>query len=142
MNQKANTVADLAAVLFQQEKGPTEKRKHLAETRMKRAEELKAQKGEENVKKAPVDVESTMTGVDGVSIRWANPADAEYAETWPKGVVHGDLERSRYTVAFPIVGEDVHSLPEVTFKDIRENVSSLVSAGAGDSVGQVPHATV
>lgn len=103
MNQKANTVADLAAVLLQQERGPTPEQADAIEKRRRKAESLKKiQKGKKKAKKMnPVPVEE-MVGVEGVKVRWANPLDAEYAETWPPAVVHdGFLQRSRYTAAFP-----------------------------------------
>lgn len=103
MDQKANSVADLAAVLQLQEQGPSEERIVSAERRRRRVETLKKQKGEDKVKKAPIDVASEMGGVKGVQVRWADILDAEYAETWPEGVVHNRLEKSRYTAAFPAV---------------------------------------
>lgn len=101
MNQKANSVADLAAVLLQQERGPTERRIATAERRQRRVAKLKMQKGEDKVKKRPLDVEKELAGVEGVMVRWVDIQDAEFAETWPEAVVHGGLERSRYTAAFP-----------------------------------------
>lgn len=103
MDQKANSVADLAAVLQLQEEGPSKARIENAKRRRDRVEILKRQKGEDNVKKAPLDVEKEMSGVEGVEVRWANMLDAEYAKAWPKGVFHGGLEKSRYTAAFPAV---------------------------------------
>lgn len=103
MNQRANSIADLAAVLELQKSGPSDERIVNAERRRRRVETLKRQKGEDKVKKAPIDVASEMGGVEGVSIRWANPLDKEFAEAWPEGVYHGDLEKSRYTAAFPAV---------------------------------------
>ena len=102
MNQKANSVADIAAVLLEQEKGPSQERIDNAERRMRRIEKLKKQKGEGKVRKAPVDVVKEMGGVDGVKVRWANLLDAEFAETWPEAVVHDGLEKSRHTAAFPL----------------------------------------
>ncbi|KAM0805064.1 transcriptional regulation of mitochondrial recombination-domain-containing protein [Usnea florida] len=103
MDQKANSVADLAAVLQLQEKGPSEERILRAERRRRRVETLKRQKGEGKVKKRPIDVASEMGGIQGVKVRWADILDAEYAETWPEAVIHGRLERHRYTAAFPAV---------------------------------------
>lgn len=103
MDQKANSVADLAAVLHLQGKGPSKKRILNAEIRRGRVETLKKQKGEDKVKKAPVDVASEMGGIEGVKVRWADILDAEFAKTWPEGVVHDVLEKSRYTAAFPAV---------------------------------------
>lgn len=104
MDQKANSVADLAAVLQLQEIGPSEERIVNAERRRRRVETLKKQKGEDQVKKAPVDVASEMRGVEGVTVRWANGLDSGFAETWPEAVRHMGLEKSRYTAAFPAVG--------------------------------------
>ena len=103
MDQKANSVADLAAVLQLQEKGPSEGRILNAERRRRRVETLKRQKGEGKVQKGPIDVASEMGGITGVKVRWADILDAEYAETWPEAVIHGGLERNRYTAAFPAV---------------------------------------
>ena len=103
MDQKANSVADLAAVLQLQEKGPSEGRILNAERRRRRVETLKRQKGEGKVQKGPIDVASEMGGITGVKVRWADILDAEYAETWPEAVIHGGLESNRYTAAFPAV---------------------------------------
>ena len=103
MDQKANSVADLAAVLLLQESGPSEQRIVNAERRRRRVETLKKQKGEENVKKAPIDVASEMGGTEGVKVRWADMLDMEFAEAWPDKVLHGGLEKNRYTAAFPAV---------------------------------------
>ena len=103
MDQKANSIADLAAVLQLQEIGPSQERIANAERRRRRVETLKRQKGEENVMKAPVDVANEMGGVKGVKVRWANMLDLGFAQAWPEGVVHGGLEISRYTAAFPAV---------------------------------------
>lgn len=105
MNQKANTVADLAAVLLQQERGPSAEKIEQTERRIRAVEKLRRQKGENKVKKRPVPV-TEMMGVEGVKIRWANLLDAEYAETWPPAVVHGILEKQRYTAAFPVLKEE------------------------------------
>lgn len=103
MDQKANSVADLAAVLQLQEEGPSKARIENAKRRRERVEMLKRQKGEVNVRKAPLDVENEMRGVEGVEVRWADMLDAEYAKAWPGGVLHAGLEKSRYTAAFPAV---------------------------------------
>lgn len=104
MNQKANSVADLAAVLLQQEREPTAEQAEAAKKRIAKAEAqaLKRRKGNKKVRLMnPVPL-SEMTGVEGVKVRWTNPLDAEYAQTWPAAVVHdGLLHRSRYTAAFP-----------------------------------------
>ena len=102
MDQKANSVADLAAVLLQDEKGPSEERAAHKE-RSKRYWDLvnrqKVKAGKPPTRKhinlslGPI--------VNEVRIRWADIMDAQYAEAWPQSVVHHSLERSRYTAAFP-----------------------------------------
>ena len=107
MNQKANSIADLAAVLLQQERGPSEDRVRNAETRMMIVEKLKKQKGDSKVKKKPLDVRKELEGVEGVCVRWADMLDAEYAATWPQDVVHDELLKSRHTAAWPVGEEQI-----------------------------------
>lgn len=125
MNQKANSIADMAAVLLLQEQGPTDERIINAERRTRRLESLKRIKGEDKIKKAPVDVLAELGGVEGVMVRWADMLDAEYAETWPEAVVHTDLEKSGYTAAFP-VAEEVGS--EEDWEEAPD-----VESGSGDT---------
>ena len=108
MNQKANTVADLAAVLIQQDRAPTTEQMERSERRLRLVERMKKQKGANKVKKKPVPA-SELSGTEGVMVRWANILDAEYAETWPAAVVHDFLRQSRYTAAFPLVEEATSS---------------------------------
>lgn len=100
MNQKANSVADLAAVLLLQEQGPSLEQIAQSERRIRRAKQLKMQKGAYKVNRNPIS-STEWGGVEGVRIRWTNILDAEYAETWPTAVVHDVLQKSRYTAAFP-----------------------------------------
>ena len=102
MDQKANSVADLAAVLLQDEQGPTEesaKHKERSKRFWDRVNRQKVEAGKTPTQKRP----NLSLGpiVDEVRIRWANIMDAHYAEKWPESVVHHTLERSRYTAAFP-----------------------------------------
>ena len=64
---------------------------------------------------SPTILRKGLRPLKGTVIRWANAMDAEYAETWPKQVVHGTLLKSRYTAAFPAMDfnatEDVLELP-------------------------------
>lgn len=108
MNQKANTVADLAAVLLQQDRAPTTEQMERSKRRLKLVERMKKQKGANKVKKKPVPA-TELSGTDGVMVRWANILDAEYAETWPAAVVHNLLAQSRYTAAFPLAEEATSS---------------------------------
>lgn len=113
MDQKANSVADLAAVLLEQESGPSQEMVERSKLRRARVEQLKKRKGEAKVKKAPLDVGKEFgAGVEGVRVFWANLLDAEFAKTWPKRVEHGDLRVSRYTAAFPVGPERVEEVVE------------------------------
>ena len=103
MDQKANTVADLAAVLSLQDEGPTAEQITHAERRLESIGKLKASGKKRMQKKDPQ--EPDKGGVDGVKVRWANLLDAEFAEKWPSQIVHNGLERQRYTAAFPQMDE-------------------------------------
>ena len=103
MNQRANSVADLAAVLLQAEIGPSEKSIHYKERSKKYWETMKKQK-EQMGKEVPIrspHLAPEAYGVNGVVIRWADAMDKAYAEKWPEKVKHHLLERHRYTAAFP-----------------------------------------
>ena len=125
MNQKANTVADLAAVLLQQDRVPTTEQMERSELRIKLVERMKKQKGANKVKKKPVPA-LELSGTEGVMVRWANILDAEYAETWPGAVVHGVLGQSRYTAAFP-------PAEKTTPSDILPRLEAGAEAEAEDS---------
>lgn len=103
MNQRANSVADLAAVLMQGEKGPSQERIEYKEGSRRAWARVKMQKekaGKEVPKRSPHAAQEAY-GVEGVTVRWADILDAEFAETWPEQVVHHTLQRHRYTAAFP-----------------------------------------
>jgi len=99
MNQKANSIADLAAVLLQQAKPPTEEEISRAERKVRNDGRPLAKRG--LGRQATAEALTVKGSVEGVRIRWSNILDAEYAETWPKEVVHDGLERHRYTAAWP-----------------------------------------
>jgi len=99
MNQKANSIADMAAVLLQQAKPPTEEELAAAERKVRTDGRPLAKRG--IGRQATADALRIKGSVEGVRIRWSNILDAEYAETWPKEVVHDGLERHRYTAAWP-----------------------------------------
>jgi len=107
MNQKANSVADMAATLLWQarpmEKGePTEDESGNGE--VESADVRKAPRQGRVVRKHVASGEELWRGsVRGVEIRWRDVLDAEFAETWPEEVVHGQLEVSRHTAVWPPV---------------------------------------
>lgn len=106
MDQKANSVADLAAVLLQQER-PVE-------------ETSRGRGGKEKKKMGKGGGPNLLGTVEGVRIRWADVLDAEFAATWPEAVVHDVLARSRYTAAFPAVEEKVPRGEEEVVEDEEE----------------------
>lgn len=128
MDQKANSIADLAAVLLQQVEGPSEEKLERQERRMKRVERLKTQKGAHRVKKNPVDVGKEMGGVNGVCVRWADMLDAEFAETWPEAVVHDELKKRRYNAAWPTVEPEAEAPVKVEEapKTVWDRMTSMI----------------
>lgn len=100
MNQKANSVADLAAVLLQQERLPTAEQIEISERKINLKIWLRKRHGQQKVRGHPVPAQQ-LSGVEGVRVRWANKLDAEFAKTWPRAVVHDELLKSRHTAAFP-----------------------------------------
>ena len=99
MDQKANSIADMAAVLALQARPPTleavEKAKRMVRT-----------DGRPIAKKGPGSLKSHnifefQGRVDGTSVWWADILDAEYAETWPEKVVHGRLAVNRGKAVWP-----------------------------------------
>lgn len=136
MNQKANSIADLAAVLLQLSAGPNQERVERQERRMQRIERLKKQKGAKKVDKNPVDIRKEMGGVQGVCVRWANTLDAEFAETWPEAVIHDELKKNRHTAAWPAVEEEevleekeVFEKPAEEPKSAWQRLTSIIPRG-------------
>lgn len=145
MDQKANSVADLAAVLLQQEQGPTTEQIERSERRVKQVEKLRRQKGASKVKKKPI-LAPELGGTEGVMVRWANILDAEFAETWPVAVVHDVLGKSRYTAAFPLPKEAATSgilqRPEIGPEDSGMKQSSNTIDGDKEAASLVRQAEV
>ena len=143
MNQKANSIADLAAVLLQLEEG-IEIKIERQEERIQRVERRKIQKGAHRVKKDPVHLGREMGGVEGVCVRWANKMDLEFAETWPNAVHHEELKKRRYDAAWPVMGQmtyqkemaTVKAQPEVeeTPKSIWGRLTSLIPRAQSTTV--------
>jgi len=121
MDQKATSVADIAAVLAIQEeraKGDLEedsKTDYLSRTARKRRREAR-RKDQEVSERAAEKVENfskflstpsveykveeaqenepTQTESNEVKVLWADVYDAQYAQSWPETVRHGELERT------------------------------------------------
>ena len=99
MNQKANSIADMAAVLLFQAKEPSAEELKKAERKVRTDGRPLAKRG--FGRQASAQVYTARGSVEGVRIRWANLTDAEYAETWPEAVIHDWLEKHRYVAAWP-----------------------------------------
>ncbi|KAL8916446.1 MAG: hypothetical protein Q9208_008512 [Pyrenodesmia sp. 3 TL-2023] len=104
MDQKANSIADLAAVLALQKQGWAEEHVRTRQRQIARVEMQKARGKKTYLKKHPQG--PPEMGVEGVRVRWTNLLDAEFAESWPEEVVHDGLTMHRYTAALPIMEEN------------------------------------
>lgn len=72
--------------------------------------------------------------LNGTMIRWANVLDAEYAETWPKEVVHATLLKSRYTAAFPAMDlSEPDLVDDASFEEIDASVADESTGGAAST---------
>ena len=134
MDQKANSVADLAAVLLLQEKGPKAKRVEKYERAKERFDRLTKQGAKKVQKKdGPLNIGTLHKGVEGVKVFWRDLKDAEFARTWPKQVVHGDLARSGFTAAWPLptMMEEEEMVEEI------EQVASKADGGEGKIDGAI-----
>jgi hypothetical protein len=58
-------------------------------------------------------VELGKVATKPVEIKWSNILDAEYAESWPKTVVHDGMPISRHTAPPPEQAEATESKVEV-----------------------------
>ena len=94
MDQKANSIADIAAVLIAREKANAGEK---AEGKVKGTGQGEALAIEEKqIAESPGSTqasEDTRQG-DEVRILWADILDAEYAETWPDSVLHDGMDFS------------------------------------------------
>ena len=140
MDQKANTIADLAAVLLQFERGPDDDRVQRKESSAKFWTERRKQ-NPQKFKRTPLPAVE-LAGVDGVRIQWADPVDAEYARSWPEAVAHHHLPLARHSPAFPGMMEEPRKQDHqegvrhdsVTLVPERPDVASLAQSGAGKRV--------
>lgn len=126
MDQKANSIADLAAVLALQKEGWAEEHVRTKERQIVR---VNMQKERGKVKWSRRDPQGPPEeGVRGVKVRWTNLLDMEFAETWPEEVVHDGLTRHRYTAALPIEEEDEENTGEMERE--KELPAALLEAGS------------
>jgi hypothetical protein len=122
MDQKANSIADIAAVLLKQDQDrhpwstpvePAAVHREALEQGMKPQEykerQVQLQKQQNKVLQRqkrlgiqpPADEKPEGQGVRGVTIEWRNLFDAEYAEKWPPEVLHGPMDFSRHVAPVP-----------------------------------------
>jgi len=132
MNQKANSVADMAAVLLLQSKKPNEEELRKAERKVRTDGRPLAKRG--LGRQANAEVYTARGSVEGVRIRWANVLDAEYAETWPEQVIHDGLEKHRYTAAWPPAPPLVVSAEEI-LEEIQQEEGEVESQMAENVTG-------
>ncbi|KAJ5152199.1 hypothetical protein N7492_010494 [Penicillium capsulatum] len=144
MDQKATSVADIAAVLGIQkqeiENGFLDKERkpgHLTRKALRRrrdARDSQAAKAEENAARVASleehlskrsKEEVNIVDNDGdypdlaeeVKILWRDMHDAHHAESWPESVEHGELELKRSTIIGKEVVQDVDIIADSEFKE-------------------------
>ncbi|KAI9802723.1 MAG: hypothetical protein M1825_002745 [Sarcosagium campestre] len=102
MDQKANSIADLAAVLKRQQDDAAVNEAIQREEEKKRGEnpvqeDIKPPTRPPKLRRGgkPILPRFNITTIEGVEIRWTNILDAEFAESWPQPVVHhaGNLDK-------------------------------------------------
>ena len=147
MNQKANSVADMAAVLLLQSKKPSQEELKKAERKVRTDGRPLAKRG--LGRQASAEAFTARGNVEGVRIRWANIMDAEFAETWPEEVIHDGLEKHRYTAAWPPAPPLVESAEKI-WEEIRreeeespggETMERKVEESGVGNVGEDPSKT-
>ena len=99
MDQKANSIADMAAVLALQARAPTEKEVDRAKFFVRTDGRPVAKRGKGSQRTN--DVIEFQGRIGGTSVWWVDLLDAEFAETWPVQVVHGRLAVNRGTAVWP-----------------------------------------
>lgn len=121
MDQKANSIADIAAVLIRQQEYQTAMATDAALGKKKGEGEMLRgiRLGETRASaQGPAAMEGRLLGSQGttevaadekdmgekyehVTIRWKNILDAEYASDWPSSVIHDGLDYNRHTAPAP-----------------------------------------
>jgi len=106
MNQKANSVADLAESI------------RIEVDRIKKiANPPPLGKGQKARKNPPIKLPIPQEG--DVVVKWSNIYDAEYAKVWPEVVIHGNLQRDgRHTA--PAEGKKEVKKEAKMVQEIRE----------------------
>ncbi|KAI4154907.1 MAG: hypothetical protein LQ340_001344, partial [Diploschistes diacapsis] len=98
-NQKANSIADMAAVLAIQARAPLPEQVKRARFFVRTDGRPLAKRGIGSRKSH--NLFEFQGRIEGTSVWWADLLDAEYAETWPVDVVHGRLAVARGTAVWP-----------------------------------------
>ena len=101
MDQKANSVADIAAVLAKQAEAGTAWARTTDSTTPGDPSQSRPA-----APSTVSDGEEGSSGVTGVTISWRNIFDAEFAESWPSEVVHSGLDYTRHTIDNPAREEE------------------------------------
>ncbi|CUS13709.1 unnamed protein product [Tuber aestivum] len=122
MNQKANSIADLAESIRMQ-----------VDRIKKIANPPPLKKGHKPRKNPPIELAIPQEG--DVVVKWSNIYDAQYAEAWPEVVMHGRLERDgRHTA--PAEGEkkvkgEVRMVQEI--KEAKKGIVDEIMASRAKS---------
>lgn len=125
MDQKANSVADLAASLALEIERIT---------KIAKEPKRRPQRGERVPLTLPIPVEGDVV------VRWSNIYDYEFAKDWPAAVVHDHMERDgRHTALPPVRGEkladpDVREIKEASKGIVKELMKSRAAAAKSSVV--------
>ncbi|KAI9718087.1 MAG: hypothetical protein M1812_004345 [Candelaria pacifica] len=124
MDQKANSIADIAAVLQAQEEAQEEA--HVAakagETKLERTspkDTLAIVEEEAAQTRRNVELSAGERNWDKVRISWANILDAEYAETWPESVLHQGTNFKDHEGRQKMLAKKTARKPEVSPEEVQ-----------------------
>ena len=126
MDQKANTVADMAAVLAIQARPPSLEVVERMKRRVRSDGRPIAKRGLGSQRTA--NVFEFQGKVEGVRVWWVNTLDAEYAETWPEEVKHGKLAVDRGTAIWPPPIELAHEERNVEVEEKIKEEKQIVES--------------
>jgi hypothetical protein len=151
MDQRANSIADMAAVLWGRigsrhgSTGRGVRGQKKSELVPKFTDPPPAPKEVEEVEVAEVDPEVAVletdidAGQDGkVVIQWANILDAEFAESWPETVVHDGLRWDAKTSKRYVAPKPRGPPPVLVVEQVEEGAEGEEGVVAEGTIGESP----
>ena len=125
MDQKANSIADMAAVLGLHARPPKEEEIERTKALVNLTDRPRAKRGLRS--HATSNALEFQGKLDGVSIWWSDLLDAEYAETWPTQVRHGPLLSVRGKPVWPPLQSMAYN--EVKVEEEEEVTEQVLDEG-------------